>query len=102
MLPPALGGLRVCVPPVPGDDAPGSMSKITFRRVIPLERHHYTKNPPVGGGENWGCNRCREMGLRLWFHVANFRTAARMRSLASSQSNGISIFGMGIVSASTK
>ena len=29
MLPPALGGLRFRVPPVPGRHAPGSMEKIT-------------------------------------------------------------------------
>ena len=29
MLPPALGGLRFRVPPVPGQHAPGSMVKIT-------------------------------------------------------------------------
>ena len=36
MLPPALGGLRVCVPPVPGHPAPGSMSKIMPLEVSPL------------------------------------------------------------------
>ncbi len=35
MLPPALGGLRVCVPPVPGHHAPGSMSKITLPSGYP-------------------------------------------------------------------
>ena len=36
MLPPALGGLRVCVPPVPGHPAPRSMSKITNLGDCPL------------------------------------------------------------------
>ena len=35
-------------------------------------------------------------------YIASFRTAARMRSFASSQSNGTSILGIGIFSASTK
>ena len=51
MLPPALGGLRVCAPPFPGHDAPGSMSKITVPQDFPLERHNYTKNPPERSGE---------------------------------------------------
>ena len=51
MLPPALGGLRVRVPPIPGHPAPGSMSKITLRRMLPLERRYYTKNPPEQSGE---------------------------------------------------
>ena len=46
MLPPALGGLRVCVPPVPGHPAPGSMSKITTLGDCPSECHNYTTNPP--------------------------------------------------------
>ena len=33
MLPPALGGLRFRVPPVPGRHAPGSMEKISYRAV---------------------------------------------------------------------
>ena len=44
----------------------------------------------------------RSFSFLLTGYIASFRTAARMRSFAFSQSNGISIFGMGIVSASTK
>ena len=52
MLPPALGGLRIRVPPVPGRHAPGSMSKIMLRRMFPLERRYYTKNPPKRAEES--------------------------------------------------
>jgi len=52
MLPPALGGLRVRVPPIPGHPAPGSMSKITLRRFFPWNIViNYTKNPSERSGE---------------------------------------------------
>ena len=51
MLPPALDGLRTRAPPIPGHHAPGSMSKITLRRMLPLERSYYTKNHSEWSGE---------------------------------------------------
>ena len=50
----------------------------------------------------WACSfHCQFHDLKI-IYITRVRTAARMRSFASSQSNGISIFGIGIVSASTK
>ena len=54
MLPPALGGLRVCVPPVPGQLAPGSMSKNTFQGDCPLGTPQLYQKSARAGGEFFG------------------------------------------------
>ena len=53
MLPPALGGLRVRVPPIPGHPAPGSMSKITLRRFFPWNIVVIPKIRPSGAVKFW-------------------------------------------------
>ena len=54
MLPPALDGLRVCVPPVPGHPAPRSMSKITNLGDCPLGTPQLNQKPARAGGEFFG------------------------------------------------
>ena len=51
MLPPALGGLRVCVPPVPGHPAPGSVSKISFQGDYPLATPQLYQKAFLCGGD---------------------------------------------------
>ena len=59
MLPPALGGLRVCVPPVPGHPAPGSVAKIMFQGDCPLGTPQlYQKSFPVWRRIFWQFRAC--------------------------------------------
>ena len=55
MLPPALGGLRTRVPPIPGQDAPGSISKIMSQwGGRPIETPLLYQKPPAVDWESLG------------------------------------------------
>ena len=73
MLPPALGGLRFRVPPVPGHPAPRSMSKIMFQGDCPRGTPQLYQKYVHCGGENFGDCAARFLPGKALLQFFNYR-----------------------------